>query len=609
MKHLRRMWMLLICLLLTGCAGKQNSLSDLCPVDRNAVTCIDLWNQKGSCCMGNPDYLARTWELLDTIEYGTEVQTGTYDPMGTYHSFWFYVGEDPTMVFLSEDYSQWLPAQETTSGTCQYYPIRNPEKLKEFFETHIATVYNRQVTAKPFAELGQPYEWIQGLTPDALSQVRLGYSSSGSSSVDTAISTAAFEELSGLLKAIPEDALTGPETIGEGGDDHIRYVLSHEPNLAISFQDQANDLGIVVRYYKDADTIPHLELLMVEGAETVSRENPNAIRSALKWDIERPELMDWFCQMAPYPPYTQMTTGHWLSFDKEPLKVSDGETTLRIRTVTGWTYDTTAPAEGGKSFGIRFRPPAETDGWIYISFWPEGYENTETNRYINHNGTGYTSFPLTVLYPNGMDTQDAQWSVIVRHYENGDYVIINEDASQWFSQYAEEIYVHTLYSQIAAGASVTREPPEVTIAPYYTQSDNYEEGFKQFDLETSDRAYLSLSGWEDCGWVHDDTHEDENVLLTFWPQYETEGMVYVEYHEGFFQPPEGLQIEETVLHITSCGGHPAYSGTLPGAERWSYFWINRNHGSYVFRFENTDHWTDRKVEECLWALSSFQFRG
>ena len=610
MKDLRKLLFLLLCLILAGCAGKKDMLSDLCPVEREAVTCIDLRNQKGSCCMGNPDYLTKTWELLDTLEYSTEMQTGTYDPAEVHHSFWFYVGEEPTMVFLSEDYSQWIPEQDTESGTYQYHLIRNPEKLKEFFETHIATVYNREVTAQSFAQPGQPYAWMQGLTADAMSQVRLGYSSSTGSSSGLAISAVAFEELRTLLKAIPEDALANPEIIGESGKDHIRIFYSDHPNLAVSFLDRANDLGVVVRYYEEADTTPHLEFLMVEGADKLSPDNHEYIRPVQKWDIESPALLDWFRKMTAYPPYAQMVTGHWLDFDRELLTISDGESTLRLRTINGWIYEVTAPDAGGDSFGVRFRPPGETEGWIYLSFWPEGYENQETNRYLNHNGSGYTSFPLTVLCPNGMEGSDVEWSVQVNHYENGDYAVINESASPWFTRYADEIYVQRIYSWVEAGASVNKEPPEIVVAPEYTQSTDYEEGFKQFDLDTADRAYLSLSGWEKCGWVHDDTPEGEKALLTYWPQYETQGMVCVEYHEGFYQPPEDMTVEETSLHIDSYGGaHPAYRGTMPGDQRWSCLWIDRNNGSYVFRFENTEHWTDRKVEECLWALHTFQFRG
>lgn len=610
MNYPRRLLFLLLCLILAGCTGKKDALSDLCPVAREAVTCIDLRNQKGSCCMGNPDYLSKTWDLLDNIEYSTEMQTAAYGPMADYPCLWFFVGEEPTRVYLAEDFSQWIPELDPEAETYQYYPIPDPERLQEFFETHIATVYNREVSAEPFAQMGQPYAWMQGLTADAMSQVRLGYSSSTSSSSGLAISAVAFEELRTLLNAIPEDALTNPEIIGESSTDWIDYILSCHPNLAVSFLDQANDLGVVVRYYEEADATPHLEFLMVEGADKLSPDNHEHIRPVQKWDIESPALLDWFRKMVPYPPYAQMFTGHWLDFDREMLIISNGESTLRVRTITGWTYEVTEPEAGGDSFGVRFRPPGETEGWIYISFWPEGYENQETNRYLNHNGSGYTSFPLTVLSPNGMDGSDTEWSVTVAHYENGDYAVINEDASSWFSRYADEIYVQRTYSWVEAGASVNKEPPEIVVAPEYTQSTDYEEGFKQFDLDTADRAYLSLSGWEECGWVHDDTRSEENVLLTYWPQYETEGMVCVEYHEGFFQPPEEMRVEETTLHIDAYGGaHPAYRGTMPGDERWSYLWIHRKNGSYVFRFENTEHWTERKVAECLWALHTFQFRG
>lgn len=609
MKYLMKFCLVLLCLALAGCGTNRDVLSELCPEERESITCIDLWNQRGSCCMGNPDYLSKTWDLLDKIEYDPQMQTGTYDPMGIYHRLFFYVGEESSMVSLSEDYSQWIPDQSTESGSYQYYAIHNPEKLKELFETHIATVYNREVTAPSFAQTGEPYAWIQGLTPEAIHQVRVGYSRSGSGSISSPLSSVAFEELSSLLKALPEEALILPETIGQGGSDHIRYYLSERPNLAISFLDAANDLGVVVRYYEYTAGTHQLEFLMVEGADTLSNENHNYIQQVHKWVIDSPQLMEWFQKMAAYPPYAQMVAGHWLDFDQEALILSDGETTLNISTIKDWTYAVTEPSEGQESFGVRFRPPEETDGWIYISFWPQGYANTEKNRYLNHSSSGYTSYPLTVLYPNGMSTSGENWSVSVDYYENGDYVILNEGADQWFDQYEEEIRIQTLSVLVSAGKSIEKDPPEMIIAPDYTQSTDYEEGFKQFDLDTADRAYLSLSGWEECGWVYDNTPEGENVLLTYWPQYETEGMVCVEYHEGFYEPPPEMHVDETILNIDSCGGIKAYQGTLPGNERWTHFWIHRNNGSYLFRFENTEHWTQRKIEECLWALHTFQFRG
>lgn len=397
--------------------------------------------------------------------------------------------------------------------------------------------------------------------------------------------------------------------------DHITTYYSNHPNLTISFQDRANDLGVVVRYYEEMEGTPHLEFLMIDGAYTVARDNYAYIRPVQKWDIDSPELLRWFQESAPLPPYGSLRYGHWMDYDEERgyIVVSDGETTLKVRSFVGWTYEVVEPSENSESFGVRIRHPEETEGWIYVSFWPEGYENTEINRYFSSTSHRYTSLPLQVLYPNGTDAENWVWSEQVEWYENGDYVILNEGADHWFEQYADEIEVQTTYTYIEAGERVIRDPPEMVVDLDYTQCEDPKSGFKQFDLDTADRAYMSLSGRSSavpCGWMYDDTPQGENVLFSFWPEYMTEGMVCVEYHEGFFQPPEGMTVEETGLHIDAYGGeHPAYRGTLPGDDRWTYLWIDRKNGSYVFRFENTEHWDQRRIVESLWALHTFQFRG
>lgn len=611
MKCAKRILLILLCLLLTGCAGDKDTLSDLCPVERETVTCIDLWNECGHCCLGFSDYLTKTWAVLDCIEYETQIQTGTYDPNKDYHRIVYFSGEDSTPVYLNEDYSRFIPVLDPEAEHYEFYPVKNPEALKALFEEHIDIVYNLEITAAPFAESDEPYQWMQRLTPDALATVRYTHSVSGNSSGGGTLSKAGFKELCSLLKTISADALANPGTVSEGAFDHITTYYTDKPNLAVSFQDEANDLGVVVRYYEENEEA-HLEILMIDGADSVSSSNRGKkIQPVPKWDIESPELLDWFRKAADYPPYAALRYGHWMDYDAERgiMEVSDGTSTLRVRSFEGWTYEITEPSENSENFGIRCRHPKQTEGWIYISLWPEGYESSQINRYVNSSDDGYYSYSLKALYPNGTETEGVVWYEQVHYYENGDMVILNEGADHWFPECAEDIAVQTTYIWEDVGERVTREAPEVTIDLDYTQADDWSTDFVWFKFDTADPMGLSLSGWAECGWVHDDTPEGENVLLTYWPEYETEGLVCIEYHEGFFQPPEDMTVEDDILHIDSYGSHPAKRGILPGDDRWTYFWIDRKNGSYVFRFENTEHWTDRKIEECLWALHTIQFRG
>lgn len=619
MKYLKKLLLFLLILLLAGCTQDKSTLSDLCPVERDSVTCIDLHGVDGYACMGTPDFLKAAWELLDSVEYDPQqLMTGEFDfnDANFYlQTIYFFVGEEPTPLYVSGDFSQLIPVWDKPidqkSGTYEYYPIKSPEKLEAFFGKYIDMVYNRDVTAQPFAALGQPYEWAQGVTSDVLSWVRVGYSFSSNSATSVYLSRVAYEEVEQLLKTLPESAFSAPETLENAWMGDITVHLSDYPNLALTFQDKANDLGVILRYYVEADNTPHLEFFMVDSADAVSRDNSNNSHTIQKWDVDSPELLAWFRENEPLPSYVNLRSGHWMDFDEDRgyITATNGDVTIRVRSFVDWDYEVVEEAE---SFGIRIRHPQQTEGSICLSFWPKGYESAETNRYIQSNNHSYTSLPLTILYPNGIDSEGAIWTESVTWYETGDYVELNEGADRWFEKFADEIQVQLMYSSVEAGEQVSKAPPEMVVDLAYTQCDDPKYSFRQFDFETADRAYLSLSGRHPeipCGWVYDDTPEGENVLLTFWPEFITEGMVCVEYHEGFFQPPEGMTVEEDILHIDSTGAHPAKRGTLPGDDRWSYLWIDRKNGSYVFRFENTEHWDIRRIEECVWALHTFQFRG
>ncbi len=96
-----------------------------------------------------------------------------------------------------------------------------------------------------------------------------------------------------------------------------------------------------------------------------------------------------------------------------------------------------------ESYGVRCRPEAVSEGWIYFSFWPEGYHPQETNRYI-HTGR-WNDLPLEISYPHTvhgsgyLDTRGAVWSYRLAHTEMGDYVVINQNADSWFPTYEDQI--------------------------------------------------------------------------------------------------------------------------------------------------------------------------
>ena len=587
------------------------SISNFCTWDRSTVSCIDLVNDKGIACMNSPEEQEALWALLEEVTYDPQPHTsvgGFWTPQdengNAYFRMNFTSGEETHTLYFYPDFSSicW----EDAEGDLRHYTIQEPELLQEFFAGQISVVDpHRKITAEPFATREDPYGWMQGITRDAMASASLRYYTDGHGTGSN-MSTASLETLLELLKTIPKDALSGPETLEEGSAGQITYVQSSKPNMAVHIRDAANDLGVILRYHEAADT-PCMEIIMVEGAETLSASYAKKITQAQKWRIENDALLAYMKQLAEYPQTVTMFSGYWLEMEERPIVLSDGQGQISIRLIKGWEHEIVSPGSGGESFGVRIRPPEETEGWIYYSFWPGGYEPNEVNRYYCATGSvynGYRSYPITVCDPSGFSPENAVWSYTRYFAEYGDFLILNEGADDWLPEYMEHLNIQENHVAFDGGETVEGVIPTSEIDLHYTQSDDPDRGFHFIQFDTADKAGMNMG----TGWMSDDTpvvKDDHTVLCSFWPEYETEGKVVVEYWEGFFQPEESMTVEEVKLGYG--GAYTGYTGNLPGEDRWTYLWIHREFGSYVFRCENTDHWNERKMECVLTEIGEIQF--
>ena len=114
-----------------------------------------------------------------------------------------------------------------------------------------------------------------------------------------------------------------------------------------------------------------------------------------------------------------------------------------IRVIQGWEYET---VKGSEDHGIRCRPQEVDEGWIYYSFWPEGYspEETDDRFYAEGNFGGYPtlrSYPSSVSRDGGgIDAENAVWSYFRIRFEEADFAMVNEGADAWFLDYDDQIY-------------------------------------------------------------------------------------------------------------------------------------------------------------------------
>ena len=86
-----------------------------------------------------------------------------------------------------------------------------------------------------------------------------------------------------------------------------------------------------------------------------------------------------------------------------------------------------------------------SEGWLYFSFWPDGYHSQEDpdTRYYQvgqgENGEAERSYPASVAGDGYVITEGAVWSYDITRSEWGDYGVINEGADSWFGNYLGQI--------------------------------------------------------------------------------------------------------------------------------------------------------------------------
>lgn len=126
-----------------------------------------------------------------------------------------------------------------------------------------------------------------------------------------------------------------------------------------------------------------------------------------------------------------------------PVLFQYGDFSLKLNLIDSWVYEQVPYTAQGHT-GIRCRPRDVNSGWIYFSYWPDGYAPEETDRFFqeiwNSGKPTYVSYPSFVETPEGFNTRDAIWSYQRTALAQGDYAVINQGAGPWFLEYTEQIH-------------------------------------------------------------------------------------------------------------------------------------------------------------------------
>lgn len=338
---------------------------------------------------------------------------------------------------FSRDYSLiWEDGSESA------YVIADPEPLRTFLTQLTDGVRNRETSGTPFAGDEDAWKWMSGVTVDAISSARaevcLEYTrtdfSAHSSSTSGTLNRQTLARLLAILNEIPQDALSAGKPIR---DDSFRNAVesNDEEGCGISLLDGVNGLAVGIHWTKDETFI----LLTSETEQYSARRLEAAtMENAWQWRIQDEKLdafLEGFWKEPPVIFYTVGAEYNW----QTPVKFRYEDFSLNLNLIEGWVYEEVP--FNGESAGVRCRPGDEMTGWLYFSYWPEGYAPVETDRYIAE-GYGWGA-PIYSSYPASAETEgtrDAIWSYSEhRTLGHGDYVVINQGADGWFRAYSDQI--------------------------------------------------------------------------------------------------------------------------------------------------------------------------
>lgn len=328
-------------------------------------------------------------------------------------------------------------------GSDTAYIIADPEPLRTFLTQLTDGVRNRETSGTPFASETEGWKWMHNVTADAISSARaevcLEYirtdSSAHSSSTAGSLNRQTLEQLLAILNEIPQDALSAGKPIR---DDSFRNAMesNDEEGCGISLLDGVNGLAVGIHWTKDETSI----LLTSETEQYSARRLEAAtMENAWQWVIQDEKLDAFLEDFWKEPPVIFYTVGAEYDW-QTPIKFRYEDFSMNLYLIDGWVYEQ-VPFDG-ESTGIRCRPGDETTGWLYFSYWPEGYAPVETDRYIAEGWWADT--PIYTSYPASAQTEgtsDAIWSYSGhRSLGHGDYVVINQGADGWFREYSDQIF-------------------------------------------------------------------------------------------------------------------------------------------------------------------------
>ena len=569
------------------------------------ITAVSFWDRRGSTDISAPADLRYVLSVLSKAGFQTQalsdepIDRNVDDQGFPLPTLIFYWGQQSFTVMFEQDFSCYWGI-DGESATVPY-PVADPRRIQDLFLEMVDPVRDEETAGMPFATVDTPWEWMQQATMNCAESARFHFSQ-GSTNHSGTLSAYHLKKLLSVLKEIPEGALHKGEFYEKTSSTDLYYSGS---GITIAIADRVNGLIVILR------TVSGQSQIILHGDLDQMWNGGYKPQDVQVWNIQDNALSACLSELTAHSPLVYTFVGGQYQWDTQITEVSGAGAAISMRLLADWQREIVTYTEGAASFGVRCRPAEESEGWIYFSFWPDGYHPQEVNRYYNEHYRrdhfGYASYPIAVSW-NGFLGDVTPWSHQRFPTDLGDYAIINQGADGWLLKYAREIDAMDTLCEFLGGISTIQTVPESPMAPIaYTQSSDPQKAPHHLKFDLEDPITLVL----DQGWMYteDDTPaEDHRVLFRFWPEYETRGAVTAAYYPGGFQPPEDMEVEQIRLYRPDNSYYEAFQGTQPGAETWSWLWIHCKAGSFVFRFQDTEHWHQEFISAACSQIGEITFQ-
>ena len=256
-------------------------------------------------------------------------------------------------------------------GGSKVYSLENFGTLTEYMCRVCGTVPNGSTGRAAFASIGEPYLWASQLTKGDLSQMTVRRRP-GVDGAELTSGRVSLDNADGLLKrlnALPETAFV-PQSLEPGTLQQVLQRHLPADDWIVELGDRSNDLTALLRRYGGSTELVLMPLLAPHdwGDDPITE-------GVTLWRVGDAALGKYLDHLKIKGTYSSSIVGEGYTW-RDPIVFSKDRCHMRIYIPDNWIYEQVEQAQGDENFGIRCRPGTESTGWLYFSFWPNGFPET-----------------------------------------------------------------------------------------------------------------------------------------------------------------------------------------------------------------------------------------